>query len=154
LKADGWREVEMLWTFGGPRPPLYCGPGLRRGKNKADLRMALELVDSTGRLFTDPTVAWKDAMAAKREWVRLAWTRGDFWVFEDRGFAAFRPPNLVDFVCVRGGHKQKGIGSWLLSTAPYAELLAGTAQTEAVMFYISLGWRLVRKQRTFHKVQL
>ena len=153
LRSDGWRAVETLLTFEGPRPPLYIGPGLRRGTQTADLDMALGMVESTGRLFSDPEIEWVDARTAKKAWVSEAWGRGNFWIFEDKGFAAFRPPNIVDFVCVKGGHKERGIGSWLLSAAPYAELVAGTAKTNhaAAMFYISLGWRLIKKERTWHK---
>ena len=119
------------------------------------------------RLHADDSVSKEDADEAKRAWVRRAFASGPpvlkhFDVEGNpEGFLIVKVDQesvTIDLLAVDERYRRFGVARKLvyaaLGTYPGREFLrAGTQKTNepARRFYASLGMRVVKTQRTFHK---
>lgn len=174
LVQDGWREVEILETWVRHRNGLW--PKFVdnvRFAEPSDL-LACQAIANTAfqfsRLHCDSTVAWEDANAFKREWVRKAFEEHIHDIFvhlspdADRrvdGFLICKPDTgtvRIDLIATAKERRVKGVAWQLVGFAHdwYAErnvMIAGTSQKnrDARMMYQKMGFRVVKTQRTLHK---
>lgn len=173
LLATGWREVEVLETWVGPRPRGYAELRAELA-TLADLPELQRIAVSSfkfDRLHMDPNVPKEEADAVKRKWV------ADAFDDPDRVVSLIRLPRGIGGFLIhrldRSGHQTKRMIIDLLAVAPEYQrygiarnlvtqvaestgarrLKAGTQSTNepARAFYKSLGMRVMQRQRTFHK---
>lgn len=158
LAADGWREIEVLETW-------ETGKSFVRPALRSDLPAVVAIageVFTYDRLHADREVANEDASAVKAEFARAA--------FDDRirmihvhgepvdGFLISRLKGqhlIIDLVGVKKGHRGNGIaGQMIREAAKDADwIVAGTQSTNepARHLYASLGMKIVKRERTYHR---
>jgi ribosomal protein S18 acetylase RimI-like enzyme len=163
LKADGWREIEVLqtWRSGVRAWRVNKRPYARRATHDDFNWIATLAADSFehDRLHADRSVSREDADRAKGRWAGEAMADPDreVWVPVDSpdGFLILRG-NVIDLVCVRTAGRRKGVAKRLIRSAIAGKriaLQAGTQSTNiaAQRLYESLGMEIVRRQVTVHK---
>lgn len=172
LFSRGWREIEQLVTY--ERPPASDGyvPGVRNMEywEGPAIRGIASISFSDDRLHRDPQVDDDLADRFKVECVEKALAyralSGESWILTygqplTLGFLIFRPDknvSVLDLMAVLPAERCKGIGTWLVASFLYASqefrvCRAGTQvhNVGACHLYESLGFREVKRERTFHK---
>jgi len=165
LKADGWREIEILETYRGKPAGKICWYARRAVPKdvEACVRIATKAF-KYDRLHMDPKVSDKDAMQVKENWVRGC--------FSDPGCMIFvynQPPVIGFLTCkwlsddglvvdlIATTAPRRGVCTGLIKHAMHelrpAYLKAGTqrANEDGRNFYNSLGMIRIKCQRTLHK---
>lgn len=162
LLSSGWREIEVLETWGGAAVDPIARPS-----TPGDLFRCVEIAKTAfeyDRLHADERVLREDADRAKEKWVcdafsdnsRLVFVRGKpadaFLVVKMDGSTM-----VVDLLAVHPSAQRKGFANDLFSFAVAftgaEEVRAGTqaANSPARNFYSKLGLVIVKRERTFHR---
>lgn len=170
LRQDGWREVEVLETWRVNSPFNNRIHKLIRPAKPSDNLICQKIASQAflfDRLHMDPVVPSEVANDAKRAWVNGAFTSNlpNIFVYDDsfvKGFISMKVESnmaIIDLVAVDPVHHGKGIGKALVCHAqtvyPHVnQVQAGTqeANTGGRALYASLGFAVVDRQRSFHKV--
>jgi ribosomal protein S18 acetylase RimI-like enzyme len=173
LRAQEWREVEILETYEGPYDAAeFTGLTFEcRAGDGAFIEKIATLAKEVfihDRHHVDPLVNKEDADSFKADWVRKAigeaGRRRCFAVLDHRkdvdGFLiCFRIGTklVIDLIGVKQEVRGHGIAAMLINDAAYhmktTELRAGTQDTNigAKKLYESLGMSVVQRERTFHR---
>lgn len=167
LLDDGWREIEKLVTY--ERHPVRIDPVLGvRPVEDWERRAILGLAAgsfSEDRLHKDPEIDDDEADRFKVECVERAFeeklpilTYGWPTTFAFLIYRLGKKVSTIDLIAVhpdarRQGIAKKLIASFLSESVGSAVCRAGTQahNTPSVKMYLSLGFREVRRERTFHK---
>jgi ribosomal protein S18 acetylase RimI-like enzyme len=167
LLADGWREIEVLETYGARITQVGCRP---MHPDELDAVMSIARKSFVyDRLHSDETVAKDDADEFKAATVqntlvdqtKLVIVHGD----PIDGFILVRPEHecsrgnklIVELIAVAERARGKGIAKKLIAFAcamfGASEVFAGTQmRNEAAKgMYESLGWSVEKRERTFHR---
>jgi ribosomal protein S18 acetylase RimI-like enzyme len=175
LRADGWREVEVLETWCRPLGQgnhwQWFVHGVRRAEPQ-DLLVCQAIAShsfATSRLHSDPQVPLDVAEQFKLDWVKRAFdeTPEDVFVHVEAthnkvdGFLICKPEMnaiRIDLIATDDSRRQKGTATrlvgWAIDAYPGRPcVVAGTQERNgpARMFYQKRGFRVIRRQRTFHK---
>ena len=176
LKADGWRDVEILdmWFRTGhldrlTKPQFPPETIFRRCEGKyVEIVARVSAEHDQHRLAKDPLVDEVTAVAARAAWLRKAFRRADSLAVVAvlrhciAGFLVIEPrqPTLwrIVFIQVTRGFHGKGIAKAMLwhlfrGLPRHCRIVAGTQRSNRVArrFYRSLGFEVRRSYRTFHK---
>lgn len=175
LKADGWREIEVLETYEGEYAVPASGFSGISKILAADDANTIEKIAALAkdnfihdRHHTDPEVSKEAADNFKAEWVRNACRQGGkrhcFYTTNARdeveGFLICTKVGrklVIDLIAVKQEVRQWGIAGMLINDASARtlseEIRAGTQSTNtaAKRLYESLGMSIVQRERTFHK---
>lgn len=164
----GWREIEQLVTY--ERPPASDGyvldVRLREHWEQPTIKAIAGISFSEDRLHRDPKVLDDDADKFKVQCVEKAFQKR--WPIltlgqpMTLGFLIMRPghnANIIDLMAVLPAARGHGLGTSLVSTFLYfsdvdwARCRASTQahNLAACRMYKSLGFREVKRERTFHK---
>lgn len=170
LRQDGWREVEVLETWRANSPFNNRIHKLIRPAKPSDNLVCQKIASQAfmyDRLHMDPCVSDDEANDAKRAWVNGAFTTNlpNLFVYDDsivKGFISMKIETnmaIVDLVAVDPVYHGKGIGRALVCHAqtvyPHInQIQAGTQEINVAgrALYASLGFAVVDRQRTFHKI--
>jgi ribosomal protein S18 acetylase RimI-like enzyme len=169
LEQDGWREVEVLETWRIATPYSgYVGQGIEPAKQSDNLtcqRIAQQAFQYD-RLHADPVVSEDDADDAKRAWVNSAFRDNLQNILVHRqgdvdGFLIVKPETailIIDLIAIDPAYQGRGIAKSLIRAAHamhpnHQALQAGTQERNEAgrRLYSSLGFVVVKRQRTFHK---
>jgi ribosomal protein S18 acetylase RimI-like enzyme len=175
LRADGWREVEVLETWCRPLGQgnhwQWFVHGVRRAEPQ-DLLVCQAIAShsfATSRLHSDPHVPLDVAEQFKLDWVKRAFdeTPEDVFVHVEAthnkvdGFLVCKPEMnaiRIDLIATDDSRRQKGTATrlvgWAIDAYPGRPcIVAGTQERNgpARMFYQKRGFRVIRRQRTWHK---
>ena len=168
LLADGWREIELLETWGGPIDQRQCYWVVRAASY--DIEPMKELARRSfvhDRLHKDAAVGAEEANEAKAAWVERHSLNTSGLTFVARtiakqviGFLCVRLDGsavIIDLLAVDAGYRRCGVGDTLIRFAigciQPEKIRAGTQETNygARCFYQSLGMKPVKAERTFHR---
>lgn len=162
----GWREIEQLVTY--ERAPTSHVPvwssHVRRWPywQAPTIKAMAALSFSDDRLHRDPKVLDDDADKFKAECVEKAHQkRWPILRYDDLGFLIMRPghdASIIDLMAVLPDARGRGIGTAMVAAFLYFSqafpLCRAGTQTHnvgAVRMYESLGFREVKRERTFHR---
>lgn len=159
LTQDGWREIEILETWTGKAPHEK---GLSKMAREEDIdKLMLTAVNTGGhsRLYRDARVSKRTADMDRMNRIEKSVRDKDTFVFIDgASFLSMKIKEgkaVIDQIAV--SEQGKGIASGLIKRACGAfnvdTLQAGTQETNepAKALYRSLGLKVTRRQRTFHR---
>lgn len=160
LISKGWRPIEVLETWAG-RPPK--GRGLLSVAREEDIP-ALRRTASHfkyDRFHLDPEFPDYEADAIKMDWIEEAVKDPERFVFVRGGaFVSMRIENrkaTIDLIGVPPSRQKTGLARGLISLAcgvfKVETLEASTQEVNepAKALYRSLGLKVTRRQRTFHR---
>lgn len=170
LKADGWREIEILETYLWKKVRLFGGDSHDVSSAKPDdvdvcAKIAVKAFKHD-RLHKDSFIPKEVADEAKDNWVRVAFTDRKKKIFVARsvtgeviGFIIVgktKGEAYVDLLAADPDYSGVGVGGRLLRHAMIAmdsDMRAGTQadNKEASVLYKRNGFEIVKRQRTFHK---
>jgi ribosomal protein S18 acetylase RimI-like enzyme len=175
LRADGWREVEVLETWCRP-----LGQGNHWQWFVVDVRrstpqdlLACQAIAArsftTSRLHSDPQVPLDVAEQFKLDWIKRAFDEAPEDVFvhvepthnKVDGFLICKAEMnaiRIDLIATDDSRRQKGTATrlvgWAIDAYPGRPcIVAGTQERNgpARLFYQKRGFRVIRRQRTWHK---
>lgn len=171
LTNDGWRDIEVLETWVRP-----CSNWERivtnvRTATLQDLLVCTAIATHAfryDRLHADPEVTKDDADHAKAEWVGAALRERphDCFVANDKegavvGFLLCRPETTsfrIDLIAVHEAHRGAGVASrllgWAMDVYPGRQCVVAATQernVESRVFYQRRGFRIMKRERSFHK---
>lgn len=175
LKADGWREIEILETYEGAfsaaeEDDLGASMAVKPddGRNIERISELARSVFIHDRHHADPLVPTKVAGEFKANWVRRACAevgrRRCFVILDqaedvDAFLICFKIGRklVIDLIAVKQELRGHGLSKILIQEAVYRmgteELRAGTQSTNAAakLLYEGLGMKVVQRERTFHR---
>ncbi len=171
LRAADWREVEVLETWCRPIGDWKSIVTGVRVADPTDMLACQKIAAGafrSSRLHTDPKVSVDTAEEYKRDWVCRAFEQTPQDVFvhvngKDKvdGFLICKPETnavRIDLIATADDARQKGVArnliGWSHDCYPgRGVIVAGTQErnTAARQFYQKLGFRVIKRQRTFHK---
>lgn len=170
LKADGWREIEVLETWRGNTiwpPPTVQGVEPKESDHGA-ICAVIRRSFVHDRLHTDPLVSPEEADEAKEQWARDALTNPEKKVRIIRSSTGnvvavliYKTANhtaIIDLIAVEDRCRGFGFGKALIihtfsGNQFLSYLQAGTQSTNmpAQSLYARLCMTVVRRQTTWHK---
>ena len=171
LRADGWREIEILETW-LRNTDVSAHPAPQVESAKPSDMMACQAIAAQAfkcdRLHSDPYVDPNEACQVKIDWVANAFKTapGNIMVARDidsqvEGFVIMKPEGvntLIDLIAVHPDRQRHGVARRLIAAVMNcaynkAAIVAGTqeANTAGRNTYRNCGFRIIKRQRTFHK---
>jgi ribosomal protein S18 acetylase RimI-like enzyme len=175
LRQDGWREVEVLETWCRPLGQGNHWAWFVHGVRVAEPQdlLACQAIAAhsfvTSRLHSDPKVPLDVAEQFKLDWIKRSFEQTPQDVFvhlnpttnKVDGFLICKPEInaiRIDLIGTDDSRRQGGVATrlvgWAIDTYPgRACIVAGTQERNgpARLFYQKRGFRVIKRQRTFHK---
>lgn len=172
LRAEGWRDIEVLETWVRNADAMARIPADVETAKPSDM-MACQAIAAQSfkcdRLHMDPYVDPNEACQVKIDWVASAFKNaiGNIMVARDpntqvEGFVIMKPEGLamrIDLIAVHPEKQRKGVAHRLIAAVNNCAynrgiLIAGTqeANTAGRRMYQACGFRVIKRERTFHKM--